>query len=374
MTKKVCLVGPVHPYRGGIAHFNALLAGEFAGDHDVLIASFKRLYPSFLFPGRTQFDTGGSPPAAESIRVIDSINPFSWWRAARSIAHFTPDIVVFSWWHPFFAPAYATVIFFLKRMARARIVFLCHNVLPHESSALDRMLSRLAYRQVNRFLVQSQEDHRRLLAMKPAASVEVRPHPIYEFFNRGAYSREDARRELDLEGRVILFFGLIRPYKGLRLLIDAFASGAEQLQGTLLIVGEFYENKQPYLDRIRECGAADSIRVIDAYVPDGEVEKYFHACDLVVLPYLSATQSGIVQIAYGFDKPVVVTAVGGLPDVVEDGVTGFVVPPGDADALERAMRRFFQENMSETMQRGVSEARKRFSWAACKEALVELGR
>ncbi|MFQ5510757.1 MAG: glycosyltransferase [Candidatus Krumholzibacteriia bacterium] len=374
MTNKVCLVGPVHPYRGGIAHFTGLLAAEFARDWQVLVASFTRLYPSVFFPGKTQFDDGGSPPDVESVRVIDSINPFTWWRTARTIARFEPDLVVFTWWHPFFAAAYATITFFAKRRPRARVVFLCHNVLPHESSPLDRILTRLGYAQVNHFLVQSQQDKRDLLRLKPGARVAVRPHPVYDFFNRGRCTREDARKQLAVDGRVILFFGLVRPYKGLRLLIDAFASGVRQLQTTLLIVGEFYEDKQPHLDRIRELSIESHVRVVDRYVPDEEVETYFRACDLVVLPYLSATQSGITQIAYGFDKPVIVTAVGGLPDVVEDGVTGFVVPPRDPDALARAISRFFLENMGEPMQRGVAAARARFSWAACKEALVELSR
>ena len=227
---------------------------------------------------------------------------------------------------------------------------------------------------MNRFLVQSSEDERTLLRLKTNTRVAMRPLPIFDFFDRGEYSRERARHELGLEGRVILFFGLIRPYKGLRFLIDAFARIAGQLEATLLIVGEFYEKKEPYLKQIRMSGVEDRVRVIDRYVADEEVEKYFLACDLVVLPYLSATQSGIVQIAYGFDKPVVVTTVGGLPDVVDDGVTGLLVPPADADALDHAIRRFFEDDLGESMTRGVAAARERFSWTACKEALVELGR
>lgn len=375
MTRKACLVGPAYPYRGGIAHFSSLLAAEFSSDHDVLVVNFKRLYPSFLFPGKTQFDESGQPLTVASERVIDSLDPTSFWRAARKIARFGPDIVVFQWWHPFFAVAYASIVFFLKRMrpeSSAGVVYVCHNVMPHESSPVDRALIKVGLGQVGSFLVQSREDKTHLAGLKKRANVRVNPLPSYGFFNRGAYTKARARAELGVDGRVVLFFGYVRPYKGLGVLIDAFARALERMDGVLYIVGEIYEGKERYLAQLKDLGIEDRVRVIDRYVPDEEVEKYFAACDLVVLPYVSATQSAVVQIAYGFDRPVVVTAVGGLPDVVENGSTGYVVPPNDPSAVAGAIVDFFESGVSEDMGRRIAGTKDRFSWGRCKQALVEL--
>jgi glycosyltransferase involved in cell wall biosynthesis len=375
MTRKACLVGPAYPYRGGIAHFSSLLAGEFSKDHDVLVVNFKRLYPSFLFPGKTQLDESGEPLTVDSVRVIDSLDPTSYWRAARKIARFEPGIVVFQWWHPFFAPAYASMAFLAGRMRRgisSRFVFLCHNVMPHESSPVDRVLTKLAFGGVSRFLVQSREDRGRLAGIRGGADIAVNPLPSYGFFNRGAYSKAGARKELGVDRPMVLFFGYIRPYKGLGVLIDAFARALEKMDAVLYIVGEFYEGKDGYLGQLERLGIEDRVTVVDRYVPNEEVEKYFAACDLVVLPYLSATQSAVVQIAYGFNKPVVVTAVGGLPDVVENGSTGYVVPPNDPDAVARAIVEFFESKASSEMEGRIASAKDRFSWDRCKQALIDL--
>jgi glycosyltransferase involved in cell wall biosynthesis len=372
MSAKVCLVGPAYPYRGGIAHFTSILAREFSKNHSVLVINFSRLYPSFLFPGKTQYDESGSPLACESKRLLDSLNPVSWWRAARDIASFGPDMVVFQWWQPFFAVAYWLVIFFLKRRTTAKIVFLCHNVIPHESSPIDRILIKIGFRQVRYFLVQSDEDRRNLLELKRDAVVDVQPHPIYEAFRHGAFTRESAREALGVTGRMLLFFGYIRPYKGLGVLLDGFAATWKELDATLYIVGEFYESKSTYLSQLERLGIGERVVIVDRYVANEEVEEYFIASDLVVLPYLSATQSGIVQVAYAFDKPVVVTSVGGLPDVVQDGVTGYVVAPGDPDALAGAILEFFRSESSRAMVEGIRKAKGRFSWASCVRAIKAL--
>lgn len=373
MTERVCLVGPVHPYRGGIAHFTSVLATEFEKTHPVVIINFKRQYPSLLFPGKTQYDESGEALAVESSRVIDTLDPRSFYKAARAIAIAQCNIAIFQWWHPFFAPAYGSIIFFLRRMAPTKIIFLCHNVLPHESSPMDRLLIRMGFGQVDRFLVQSEEDRRSLLRIKKSARVVVHPHPIYDVFRQDRYTRRGAREELGVTGHVLLFFGYVRPYKGLGVLLDGLARTRRLPETTLLVVGEFYEDKRPYLDRIEKLGIANSVRIVDHYVPNEEVEKYFCACDAVVLPYRSATQSGIVQIAYAFDRPVIVTAVGGLPDVVEDGVTGFVVPPGNPQALAEATDRILEGDRCVEMGRQVEQIKDRFSWSRCKDALVELG-
>jgi len=375
MTRKACLVGPAYPYRGGISHFTSALTAEFAKDHDVLVVNFSRLYPSFLFPGKTQFDESKSPVAVDTVRTIDSMNPFSFRRTAKTIANFEPDLVVFQWWQPFFGVAYYTILWFLKRYLKCRpasIVFLCHNVLPHESSPIDRMLIKTGFKLVNSFLVHSNEDEANLKGLKRDIRVRIHPLPVFDMFRHGGYTKSSARDALGVGGRVILFFGYVRDYKGLGVLLDGFARCADRIEATLMIVGEFYGGKDEYTAKIKSLGIENRVVVVDRYVPNEEVEKYFAASDVLALPYLSATQSAIVQVAYSFDKPVIVTRVGGLPEVVEDGVTGIVVPPRDPDAIADALVRFFETADPVEMEGNIRAAKERFSWSGCKRALLEL--
>jgi glycosyltransferase involved in cell wall biosynthesis len=369
---RICLVGPAYPYRGGISHFTQMLAAAMQPGHQTLIVSFSRLYPSFLFPGRTQYESDGARIRVDSVRVIDSINPLSYRRAAGVALDFRPDLVVVQWWQPFFAPALRSVAGRIKRGSGAPVVFLCHNVLPHEGTRLDRALARWGLAKADAFLVQSQEDRARLLSLRPGAAVTVHPHPTYTQFSGGGPTREEARGRLGLQGRVVLFFGLVRAYKGLGTLLRAFARLPASLEATLLVVGEFYEDRRPYDALIASLGIGDRVRVLDRYVPDDEVAVYFQAADLVALPYRSATQSGIVQTAFAFEVPVVVTAVGGLPEVVIDGVTGYVVPPDDPPALAAAIERFFGEGAGPRMSGEIHARSGRFSWSACVEALLRL--
>ncbi|HEU4929081.1 MAG TPA: glycosyltransferase [Candidatus Krumholzibacteria bacterium] len=370
---RICLVGPAHPYRGGISHFTQMLAREFQSAHEVRIVGYSRLYPSLLFPGRTQYDEGGALVQVESLRVIDSTNPLSYRRAADAVLEFEPDLVVIKWWHPFFAPALRSIAAAVKRRSKAPVVFLCHNVLPHEGSSAATVLARWGLRAADAFLVQSREDLATLKQIVPNAVAEVHPHPTYTQFAKSAITRSEARQQLGLDGRVLLFFGLVRAYKGLDDLLRAVALLPPDLTVTLLIVGEFYEARERYDRLIQALGIAQRVRVVDRYVPDAEVAQYFMAADLVVLPYRSASQSGIAQTAFAFERPVVVTAVGGLPDVVEDGVTGYVVPPHDPAALVAAITRFFAGDDASRMPPAIRANASRFTWAGCARALIALG-
>jgi glycosyltransferase involved in cell wall biosynthesis len=370
---RICLIGPAYPYRGGISHFTQMLASAMQSGNETMIVSFTRLYPSLLFPGTTQFEEKGWRVRVDSRRVIDSIDPRSWRRAARVVLGFEPDLVVVQWWHPFFAPAFRSIISRVKRARPVPCVYLCHNVLPHEAARMDRVLVRWGLSRADGCLVQSREDRRSLGELLPDMPVAVHPHPTYTQFAAGEMTRELARTRLGVDGRVLLFFGLIRPYKGLRILLEAHARVAEKLEATLLVVGEFYEDRRPYDELISSLGTGARIRVIGRYIPDDEVALYFCAADLVVLPYRSATQSGITQTAFAFGRPVVVTAVGGLPDVVDDDVTGYVVPPDDPAALAGAIERFFAGHAAARMERAIRDQRGRFSWEGCARALVDLG-
>ncbi|OQX85585.1 MAG: hypothetical protein B6D63_02000 [Candidatus Latescibacteria bacterium 4484_7] len=361
---RICLVGPAYPYRGGISHYNTVLAQKLSCSHDVYSINFKRLYPDFLFPGRTQYDESGEALSVPSERLIDSVNPISWVRAGFHIASLGCDVVIFQWWHPFFAPAYFKISAILRVFSKAKIIFLCHNVIPHEHSLIDRVFLSLAFTLPHGFLVQSREDEENLRRLRKGAVVSFHPHPIYDFFNRGEVTQSEARERIGA-GRdeiILLFFGYIRPYKGLKVLLRAMPRIREKIDARLFVVGEFYEDRAPYVELIDELGIGNYVELVDRYVPNEEVEPFFVASDLVVLPYLSATQSGIVQVAMAFDKPVVVTDVGGLPDVVADGKTGFVVPAGDDTALADAVTRFFEEGWGERMARCFPEEKTRFLW------------
>ncbi len=370
---RVSLVGPAYPYRGGISHYNTCLAGELSKRHDVHLINFTRLYPEFLFPGKTQYDESESALAVSSERIIDSVNPFTWIRAGLRIARLKPDVVIVQWWHPYFALALFKICQIVRLMRSGKVVFICHNVLPHERSGVDRLLSRLAFTVPHGFIVQSTEDRDNLLAVRPTAPVEVRPHPIYDFFKRGDLTQVEARRRIGAgTGPLLLFFGYVRPYKGLRHLIEAMPEIRRRLKAELFVVGEFYEDRGPYDALVHEHGLETCVRFVDRYVGNEEVEAFFAASDLVVLPYITATQSGIVQIALAFDRPVVVTEVGGLPEVVSPGKTGFIVPPADPAALADAVVRFFEESWGEKMAPHFARERERFSWERMVDAIEKL--
>ena len=370
----LAVLGPFHPYRGGIAHHTTLLARALASQHPVLGINFTRLYPGFLFPGQTQFDASAEPLAPEGFRVerlLDSIGPHTWPRAARAVTHSGCKLLLLQWWHPFFAPAYASVAR-LVRQRHVRVVALCHNVLPHEASRLDTVLVRLGLGAADAFILQSETDRERLARLFPGRPHAVTPHPAYTFFARGRVGRDEARQRLGVQGPVVLFFGLVRPYKGLDVLLHAVARARAQVPLTLLVAGEFYAEKEPY-ERLRaQLGLEEVVRFVDRYVPNEEVEVYFRAADVVVLPYKSATQSGIVQIALAFERPAIVTRVGGLPEAVRPGETGEVVPPENPEALGEALVRFFTTGGAQRMEPHLRDAVAAFSWDAMAETVHSL--
>ena len=370
---RLCLVGPTYPYRGGISHYTTRLIAELGRRHEVLAVNFKRLYPGFLFPGKTQLDESGRPLSSESLRLIDSLNPITWIAAGLRIARWKPDAVIVQWWHPFFAPAMFTMCLALKIARGGRVIFVCHNVLPHESSFVDGILARVAFSLPDAFVVQSLEDRDKLLAIRRGAPVRVHPLPLFDFFKTGTVTKGDARARIgEGEGPLVLFFGLVRPYKGLRYLIEAMPAVRSRVQARLLVVGEFYEDRAPYDRLVEELGLAGAVRFVDRYVANEEVEPYFIASDLVVLPYVTATQSAIVQVAISFDRPVVVTNVGGLPEVVSPERTGFIVPAKDPRALAAAITKFFEEGWAPRMAAFFEPEKARFSWEALAREIEDL--
>ena len=362
---KVTLVGPIYPYRGGIAHHTAMLhRAMVARGHQVSLYSFRRQYPRWLFPGRTDRDPSALKLDAECEYMLDSLNPLTWWATARAIRAQQPDALILQWWVPFFAPMWMMLAQAARR-AGIRVMFICHNVLPHEQRPWDIWLARSALGLGGGFIVHSQEERARLLALLPGRRVEVSPHPIYDMFASHVISRDQARRRLELPttAPVLLFFGLVREYKGLRYLLEAMPAirvGCPDVR--LLVVGEFWENKQVYLNQIVRLGIERNVIVVDRYVPNEETPLYFSAADVAVLPYTQVTQSGVVQLAFGFGVPIITTRMGGLAEVVSDGDTGLLVPPGDPAALALAVTRYFREGSRERMAQAIEQARPRFDW------------
>ncbi len=369
---KITIVGTAYPLRGGIAHYNALLYQELSKKHEVDIVTFRRQYPSLLFPGKTQVESEGEMVRVPSRPLIDSINPFTWISAGRAIRTTTPALIIFKYWLPFFGPCFGTVARVAKRGTAAKVAFICDNVVPHEKRIGDSLLTRYAFRAVDHFIVQSEAVERDLLNFWPHASYTRVPHPVYSMFGT-TIDKQEARNSLGIDARrVLLFFGYIRPYKGLDVMIDALAQTDPALDVHLLVVGEFYGDERRYREQVASRGLKESVTFHADYVPNNQVARYFSAADAVVLPYTSATQSGIAQIAYNFDRPVIATAVGGLQEVVLDNVTGFVVPPQDAKALAKAVERFYREGKETEFSAHVRREKQKYSWTNLARALEEL--
>ena len=365
---RICLLGPAFPLRGGIAHYTTSLANALSKRHEVTLLSYTRLYPSLFFPGTSEFDTSRRRFAADCEPIFDPLNPLSWLRTARRIRDLSPDLVIVQWWSPIFAISLGTVIRLAKRHGRPMVMFLCHNIKPHERLPGEMMLPRFAFSTGDLFIVHSDEDLRNLQSIRPDARIRKLFHAIYEDFGP-AIDKEAARQQLGLASPTILYFGLIRRYKGLTHLLRAMPLILKAMKCTLLVVGEFYEGREECLSLIQSLDLSGSVRLVDRYVPNEEVALYFSAVDLVVLPYTSATQSGVVTIAYSFDRPVVTTTVGGLPEVVIDGKTGFLVDPADPPALAEAVVRYYREGREKELIEGIRKERERLSWDRYIEAI-----
>ncbi len=367
----ICLIGPAFPLRGGIAHHTTSLANALGKRHEVTLLSFTRLYPSVFFPGTSEFDTSRRRFAADCEPIFDPLNPLSWLRTARRIRDLSPDLVIVQWWSPIFAIPLGTVIRLAKRHDRPPVLFICHNITPHERVPGETMLPRFAFSVGDLFIVHSDEDLRNLRAIRPDATIRKLFLPINEGFSP-AIAKDEARQQLGLTSPTILFFGLIRRYKGLAHLLRAMPFVLKAIDCTLLIVGEFYEGREECRGLIQSLDLSRSVRLVDRYVANEEVALYFSAADLVVLPYTSATQSAVVPIAYSFDRPVVTTRVGGLPEVVIDGKTGFLVDPADPGALADAVVRYYREGREKEFIGGIRKERERLSWDRYIEAIESL--
>lgn len=372
--KKIVLLTPAHPLRGGIASSSERLALEFHNQgYEVVVVSFRLQYPDFLFPGETQY-TDDPPP--ENVRIetrLNSVNPFNWLMTGWYLKRLCPDLLIIRYWLPFMGPSLGTVARIARSNKKTKIIALADNIIPHEKRPGDALFTRFFCKSVHGFLVMSRsvgEDARKFAPAKP---VVFSPHPIYDNYGSIA-SREQSleRLELDSSKRYILFFGFIRDYKGLDILLEAMADGQMSDHNVKLIVaGEYYGNREKYMALIHKLGLEQRVVLHNRFISNEEVKYYFGASDLVVQPYRSATQSGISQLAYHFEKPMVVTNVGGLPEIVEHGKAGYVVEV-NSKAVAEAMSDFFNNNRLEAMTKGVQEQKGLFSWGKMIGAINDL--
>lgn len=363
---RVAVFGPTYPIRGGISHFTTLLVRNLRKKNQVLFVSHRKQYPRFLYPGKTQHDDSADYILADNDPVTVFANPISWWRAARMAVGFGPRLVVFSWVSTALALQQRYISGYIKkRLPGTAVVFVCHNIRPHEKRPFDVTLTRMGLGRGDFFVVHGEDMRRDLEEIEPSARAVVTDLPSFDFFSENPVPRAEARRLLGLGAGdpVVLHFGFVRPYKGLIHLVRAMPSALERLSDLkLMVVGEFWEDVGGYRDEISRLGLEENVILVDGYVPNEEVARYFGAADLVAVPYVSSSASGIVQTAYCFSRPVIATDVGTLPEVVEDGETGYIVPPADSRALSDAIVRFFVEGRSGEFERNVEAYRSRFSW------------
>ena len=380
---KIVIVGTAYPMRGGIAQFNALLYKYFSSGNEVKMYSFKRQYPEMFFPGKTQFEQDEplfKIPDDKNVISVDSVNPYNWIITGIKIAKENADLIIFKYWLPFFAPCFAVISYIAKNISKAKILFICDNVIPHEKRFGDKFFTKLAFSQADYFIVMSKTVEDDLKVFNKGKPYKLIQHPVYNIFGEKV-SKTEAKEFINKEynidvtnEKVILFFGYIRKYKGLNYLIDAMPEILKKINLKLLVVGEFYDDENKYMEQIKSLNLKESIKVISDFVPDTNVKYFFSACDVAVLPYSDATQSGIIQIAYHYDKPVIATDVGGLAEVVRNDETGFIIEPKSSKAVAEAVIKFYEEDLEEKFSKNASEEKKKFTWEEFTSKISEMVR
>ena len=375
---RIGIVGTSWPYRGGLAAFNERLARQFAAEgHEVKIFTFTLQYPDFLFPGKTQYSDAPEPSDLCIKRTVNSINPFSWFKTAKAIKQAGIDLLVIKFWIPLMAPCLGTI----ARLARRngiQVVSVLDNVIPHEPHFWDKWLIRYFIRSIDHFVAMSDSVKDDCLRFLPASlhnCVALSPHPLYDNFGEPV-TQTQARKELNLpaDKTILLFFGFIRDYKGLDLLMNAYAQAVKKHPELLLVVaGEFYNNGRQYSELESELQLNGKICWRTDFIPDDRVRYYFSAADLIVQPYKTATQSGVTQIAYHFEKPMLVTNVGGLAEIVPDGKVGYVCDV-KADDIADAISRFasMDKNKRDTQFRqNIQKEKQKYAWSRMSDAIVK---
>lgn len=363
-TRKIIIIGSAYPFRGGLAAYNERLAREYIknGD-DVVIYTFTLQYPSLLFPGKSQYSESPAPTDIKIIRIVNSINPLNWIKVGNRIKKQKPDLVIIKFWIPFMAPCFGTIARRIKKNNFTKIISIVDNIIPHEKRVGDRILASYFVQAVHGFVAMSKSVMEDIKLFNKTKPVLFCPHPLYDHFGE-IIPKEKAicNLKLDTNYKYILFFGFIRDYKGLDLLLKSFAKLSIKNKSIKLIVaGEFYTDSKPYFDLIKINQLDEFVIMHNNFIPDEKVADYFCASDIVVQPYKNATQSGVTQIAYHFNKPMIVTDVGGLAEIIPDGKVGYVVKP-DSEKLAEAISKFFDLNKEKEFLEAASVEKDKYSW------------
>ena len=372
MVNKLVIIGPAWPLRGGLSAFDEKLATQFTEKGiQTRIDTFSLQYPSFLFPGKSQYTTDPKPNNVNIEVGINSINPFNWIKIGLKLYREKPDLIIVRFWIPFIAPCLGTILKIVKKNKHTKVISIVDNMIPHEKRMGDRLFTKYFVKTVDGFIAMSEKvkNDIKIFSHKP---VTLSPHPIFNHFG-DPITKKEARTQLGLsqEDKIILFFGYIRKYKGLDLLIQAMASEAiKKLDIQLMIVGEFYEDAFTYHDLVNSLGLQNRISFYSTYIPDGEVKNYVCSADFVIQPYKNATQSGVTPLAYHFEKPMLVTNVGGLADTVPNLKTGIVVTP-TSEAIAKGIETLYELGENHFIP-NIVEEKKKYSWSQMTEKFLAL--
>ena len=370
----VVIIGPAHPLRGGLATFNERLARQFKQQgFDTKIFTFSLQYPGFLFPGTTQYSDAPAPADLDIKVCINSVLPTNWLKVGIELKELKPDFIVVRYWLPVMGPCLGTILRIVKQNKHTKIVCIADNIIPHEKRKGDHLFTKYFIKPVDAFIVMSEKVMSDLKQFDNTKPVQLIQHPLYDNFGE-KINKELARKNIGIEGeeKIILFFGFIRKYKGLDILLDALAMIKKENSTTffkVLIAGEFYEDRKPFDEQVARLGLEDILILRTEFIPDKEVRNYFCAADVVIQPYRNATQSGVTPLAYHFEIPMIVTNVGGLPSLVPDAVVGLVAEP-NAAAIAQKITEYFTKD-EHFFIKNIVEEKKKFSWKKMVDAIVK---
>jgi glycosyltransferase involved in cell wall biosynthesis len=373
---KIAIIGPAHPLRGGLASYNERLAKQFMNEgHNVTIYTFSLQYPSFIFPGTTQYSTEPKPKDLNIKVCINSINPFNWINVGNKIKKEKPDLVIVRYWLPLMGPCLGFILRQIKKNSHSRIVCIADNIIPHEKRFGDKPFTKYFVKPVDAFITMSEKVMTDLKTFAPTKPAQLVAHPLYDNFGE-KITKEEARLKLGIKNEelVLLFFGFIRKYKGLDLLLDAMKiikdSNSPVANCKLLIAGEFYEDRKVYDEQIENLGIKENLILHTDFIADSEVKYYLCAADVVVQPYKNATQSGVTPLAYHFEKPMIVTNVGGLPDLVPNNKVGLVAEP-NANSIAEKIIEYFTKGEAYFLPHLIEE-KKKFSWSKMTATIKQI--
>ena len=372
---KIIILGTAYPFRGGLATFNERLARQLQAEgHEVEVITFTLQYPSFLFPGKTQYSSEQAPADLHITQQVNSCNPLNWWKVGNKIRRMQPDLLISCYWMAFFAPCYGIIQRIAKRNGKTRCIGLVHNMIPHEPNLLDKLLAPFYVRNTDGFVALSESVVKDIDSLDKHTKPKISyPHPIYDHYGAQMEKNEACQHlNLDPKKQYMLFFGLVRAYKGLDLLLDAFGKVKDQLPDLRLIVaGEFYEDEEKYRAQLYFNKLNDRVIIHNDFIADADLRKYFGAADLIVQPYKSATQSGVTQVAFHFEKPMLVTNVGGLGEIVHDHKMGYAVEP-NAEAIAEAITDYYTNNRQADYTEYLIQQKDRYSWSGMAQTFYTI--